>query len=58
MIRDVKRSHLYLVLQTDSKSFRHCSFIKGDVRGVVGSEKHVGNILVFIWRKAVSSQCM
>jgi hypothetical protein len=29
-------------------------FAKGDVRGVLGSEKHVMNFCVFIWRKAVS----
>ncbi len=27
---------------------------KGDVRSVVGSEKHVVNFYVFIWRKAVN----
>jgi hypothetical protein len=32
------------------KSFRHCPLPQGDVRGVLGSEKHV-----FIWRKDVSS---
>ncbi len=49
-----ERSPLILVLQTPSNSLA-LLITKGDVRDVVGSEKHVMNFYVFIWRKAVSS---
>jgi hypothetical protein len=40
---DKDRLPFFLVLQAPSKSFRHYSYTKGDVRGVVGSEKHEMN---------------
>jgi hypothetical protein len=43
------------VLQTPSKSFQALTITNSDVRGVLGSEKHVRNFYVSIWREAVSS---
>jgi hypothetical protein len=53
-IRDIERLPLSLMLQTTSKSFRHYPVLitKDDLRGGVGSEKHVTNFSVFIWWKA------
>ncbi len=41
-------------IANSQKEFYALLITKGDVRGVVGSEKHVVNFYVFIWRKVVN----